>query len=351
MRSGVSVAKTGMVRPVVAFAVSAALTLCPAADGILLAASPAAAAAAAVGSLSVSSDPDGAAVYVDGQFVGQTPLAVQRLSAGDHRVRVVKDGYLENGRIVNVAAGKTGTLQVKLTGTHATEPERQAGGGGVSSGGEGGSNKKWIYIGAAAGGGVLAAVLLANRNKAPSFSGTPTATPSTALAGVSTVNFSASASDPNGDSISYTWNFGDGATGTGATTTHVYTASGNFNVSVKADDGKGGSATSNTTVAVKSLTGTWTLNVTGAIPNLNASLTLTQSGASVTGAYADSFGPGTVTSGSVAAGRITITVNQAGFLPFTFNGTSVSADANTFSGTAANFFGDSQAPAFTATRR
>ena len=41
------------------------------------------------GTLVVASDPPGAAVYVDGQFVGETPLDVRNLPPGDHRVRLV----------------------------------------------------------------------------------------------------------------------------------------------------------------------------------------------------------------------------------------------------------------------
>jgi hypothetical protein len=73
------------------------------------------AAGAPTGTLSVSSTPAGAAVYVDGQFVGQTPVNVPSLSDGDHRVRIVKDGYLENSRVVAVAAGKINPLLVRLT--------------------------------------------------------------------------------------------------------------------------------------------------------------------------------------------------------------------------------------------
>jgi hypothetical protein len=72
-------------------------------------------AGATEGAVSVNSDPVGAAVYVDGEFVGRTPLKVQQLTAGSHRVRVVKDGYLENGRMVTVAAGRTDSLEVRLT--------------------------------------------------------------------------------------------------------------------------------------------------------------------------------------------------------------------------------------------
>jgi PKD repeat protein len=67
------------------------------------------------GAISISSEPVGATVYVDGQFAGQTPIEVPNLAAGDHRVRLVMDGYLENGRLVTVDAGKTETLTVRLT--------------------------------------------------------------------------------------------------------------------------------------------------------------------------------------------------------------------------------------------
>lgn len=84
---------------------------------VALAVSSAAAAAArgTTGTLSVSSSPTTAAVYVDGGFIGQTPLNIPNLLAGDHRVRVIKEGYLENSRLVNVEADRVETLNVRLT--------------------------------------------------------------------------------------------------------------------------------------------------------------------------------------------------------------------------------------------
>ncbi len=76
--------------------------------------------AGAIGTLSVSSDPAGAAVYVDGNFVGQTPLSLTQLPVGDHRLRVVRDGYLENGRLVRVAPGRGDTIHVRLTARAAS---------------------------------------------------------------------------------------------------------------------------------------------------------------------------------------------------------------------------------------
>lgn len=70
---------------------------------------------AAAGTLSVSSNPEVAAVYVDGRFVGQTPVNVPGLPAGDRRVRLVKDGFLENSRVVRVETSKPKSLAVRLT--------------------------------------------------------------------------------------------------------------------------------------------------------------------------------------------------------------------------------------------
>ena len=96
----------------IAVALAGVLALNPA---IGVAASGEASAPKVSGVVSIASSPPGASVYLDGQFAGQTPLSLSRISAGDHRVRLEKDGYLENGRIVNVAAERSYSLQVTLT--------------------------------------------------------------------------------------------------------------------------------------------------------------------------------------------------------------------------------------------
>jgi hypothetical protein len=74
----------------------------------------------AVGSLSIESEPAGASVYIDGRLAGETPLTVETLRPGVHRVRLVRLGYLENSRLVTVKAGSRATLH-----THLTSPRPQ----------------------------------------------------------------------------------------------------------------------------------------------------------------------------------------------------------------------------------
>ncbi|UCE86516.1 MAG: choice-of-anchor D domain-containing protein [Deltaproteobacteria bacterium] len=58
------------------------------------------------------------------------------------------------------------------------------------------------------------------------------------------IAFSASATDRDGDPLSFSWSFGDGNTGSGSSTSHAYSAGGSYDVTVTADDGRGGSTTS-----------------------------------------------------------------------------------------------------------
>lgn len=78
------------------------------------------------------------------------------------------------------------------------------------------------------------------------------------LMGATSVSFAATGSDPDGDPLSYSWNFGDGDTATGAAVAHTFGAAGTFSVVVTVTDGKGGSATANTSVTARSLAGIWT---------------------------------------------------------------------------------------------
>jgi hypothetical protein len=281
---------------------------------------------AATGVLDVQSEPAGANVYVDGRLAGRTPLQVATLEAGDHRVRLTKDGFLENARLVSVGAAETKNVHVTLTPHSGTAPaaiEQVTGGGGGS--------KKWLWIGLAGGGAAAAAVVLATRNSAP-VAGTVAVNPSTALASSTAVTFTAQgASDPDGDTLSFTWNFGDGSTGTGSPVTKTYANAGTFNVSVEVSDGKK-TATAAGSVTVRNLTGNWVGTISLSGSSVSFAMILTQTGANVSGTYADPFGPGTVAGTVSAGGAVRLVATQPGFVPTTFQGTADAA-INNISGT------------------
>jgi hypothetical protein len=262
--------------------------------------------------LSVESDPPGAAVLVDGQPSGITPVTFRALPPGDHRVRVVKEGFLENSRLVRLDAGRGERIQVKLTrhaatpATTQTEPEEQKGGGG----------KKWVFIGLGAAALGAGAYILLTKNSAP-VPGTIGVSPSgVGMAGITSYTFtSQGASDPDNDTLTYEWSFGDGTTGTGQTVTKVYGNPGSFGVSLTVADKKHRVSAPGATVTVaRSMAGTWTggLHPGFVSTPTNISVTLTQTGTTLGGTITYSGGlTGSVTgiTGTVSGTTYPTTVN------------------------------------------
>jgi hypothetical protein len=80
-------------------------------------AAPAAAAAAtavAGTELIVNTDPPGGRITVNGIAWGTAPVTVRHLPAGDKRIRVSKDGYAVEERVVRVVDGQRRTIDVQL---------------------------------------------------------------------------------------------------------------------------------------------------------------------------------------------------------------------------------------------
>lgn len=76
----------------------------------------------------------------------------------------------------------------------------------------------------------------------PTIVGDIVATPPVPAAGTTT-SFSVTATDPAGYPLTYTWDFGDGTTFVGGPTpSHTYSSAGPFLVTVKVDNGQGGTA-------------------------------------------------------------------------------------------------------------
>jgi hypothetical protein len=67
------------------------------------------------GSLSITSDPGGADIYIDGSYRGPAPAVVPGLAPGSHTVRLQKAGYDEYISAVTIYAGQRTPLQVTFS--------------------------------------------------------------------------------------------------------------------------------------------------------------------------------------------------------------------------------------------
>jgi hypothetical protein len=126
------------------------------------------------------------------------------------------------------------------------------------------------------------------------------------------------ASQPAGGVPPYTfaWKFGDGIDGAGATTSHAYASTGDFIVTGTATDTRGASASTTTTVSVRSVTGRWIAKAQG-VALASEPIDILQTGASVTATVnsTNGFGLGTG-SGTLANPRVlSITVTHATAVP------------------------------------
>lgn len=244
------------------------------------------------GTIEVVSDPAGAAVFVDGDARGVTPLTVAGLPAGAHRVRVVKDGFVENSREVSVAAGGRESLGLRLTQQPAPPPSPAAQG-------EGWSTRKKALVGAGAALVLIGGIALLSGgsseadDQAP-VAGTISVSPTgLGLAGVTNFAFtSQGATDPENAPLTYSWNFGDGATGSGATAAHVYNSGGSFNVTLTVSDGTHQVTAAGRTVTTGDINGQW-VNFDPAVGGAHIRrVTFTRSGAQLSGTYRTSLAPG-----------------------------------------------------------
>ena len=94
-------------------------------------------------------------------------------------------------------------------------------------------------------------------NRAPVIT-TMSGSPAFAVAQVTNVSYTASATDADGDSLIYTWEFADGTRTTGAAVLHTYgNVFGERSTRLTVSDGRGGNASDTRPVTVGNLTGLW----------------------------------------------------------------------------------------------
>ncbi|MEQ8349895.1 MAG: PEGA domain-containing protein [Leptospiraceae bacterium] len=64
--------------------------------------------------LVVDSDPPGASVFLNVEFLGKTPLKVENLKEGTHRVRISLDKHIDRFKGVELKSGQTSTVSVNM---------------------------------------------------------------------------------------------------------------------------------------------------------------------------------------------------------------------------------------------
>jgi PKD repeat protein len=105
--------------------------------------------------------------------------------------------------------------------------------------------------GGSAGDTLSVTVVATNRDPSVTAGRTPTGDVTTGTA----IGFTATGTDPDGDTLTYAWDFGDTGTATGATASHTYTAAGAYTAKVTVSDGKGGTASATLPITVTTGTG------------------------------------------------------------------------------------------------
>jgi len=96
-------------------------------------------------------------------------------------------------------------------------------------------------------------------------------TPAGDVATGAAIAFTATGSDPDGDTLTYAWDFGDSGTASTKDAMHTYTAAGTYTAKVTVSDGKGGTASATLTVVVKAADEVSTpVNVGGTVPGVLA---------------------------------------------------------------------------------
>ena len=131
------------------------------------------------------------------------------------------------------------------------------------------------------------------------------------------ISFDASGStDADGDALTYSWNFGDGSTGSGVSPTHTYASAGTYTATVTVSDGTDSDqATASVTVNAVgsgSMVSAISMSLASQGPwnRGNATITITDGGAAVSGATVSVSWSGSI------SGTATGTTNAAGQVSF-----------------------------------
>lgn len=78
----------------------------------------------ATGNINIQSEPKGAEVYLDGTFMGNTPLALKEIDAGEHVIKVSKAGYVDAETTITLNPKENRNIKIILEETPETREKR-----------------------------------------------------------------------------------------------------------------------------------------------------------------------------------------------------------------------------------
>lgn len=78
----------------------------------------------ATGNINIQSEPKGAEVYLDGNFMGNTPLALKEIDAGEHVIKVTKAGYVDAETTITLNPKENRNVKIILEETPETREKR-----------------------------------------------------------------------------------------------------------------------------------------------------------------------------------------------------------------------------------
>lgn len=75
------------------------------------------------GKICISSTPTSAKIFLDaGEYMGKTPLTLDNISTGNHKITLALDDYEEYSSVIEVVGGQTSNIEVKLVSTQPKPP-------------------------------------------------------------------------------------------------------------------------------------------------------------------------------------------------------------------------------------
>ncbi|MCX7945291.1 MAG: PEGA domain-containing protein [Deltaproteobacteria bacterium] len=78
----------------------------------------------ATGNINIQSEPKGAEVYLNGTYMGNTPLALKNIDAGEHVIKVTKAGYVDAETTITLNPKENRNIKIILEETPETREKR-----------------------------------------------------------------------------------------------------------------------------------------------------------------------------------------------------------------------------------